>query len=888
MSEPRRLVKRVLAFLRPGRGERELAREMAAHLQQMEDDFIGRGMPPDAARLAARRAFGGVEQAKDAQRDARSIRWLDEVRQDVRYAARTLRRAPGFTLAAVVTLALGIGANTTMFSVVNATLLQPVAYPDPDRLVTIWKQRVADPEDFNIVSKPNYIGWLERSRSFEAIALFDSAGRGYNLTGTGEAEQVPGLRVTASFFPVLAVPPMLGRTFLPEEETAGHDRVVVLSHGLWTRRYGADPAIVGRTIQVDSGARVVVGVMPPSFTFDLGITRQLWVPVGWTTGDEGRDSNSFIALARLRPGVPMAEAASEMDVIGRAQSAAFAPDDAGMTVRLVPLSEFGAPRLRSTLIPMLAVVAFVLLIACVNVANLMLARGASRGRELAIRSTLGAGRWRIARQLLTESVVLAGAGAAGGLLLAYWGTRVLVPAVPGGLRSLPFRASSDVSIDPVVLAFTAAVAVVCGILFGLVPAVAAVRTDLTHPLKQQTRGATGDGKGRLRYGLVAAEVALTLVVVAAAGVMLTSVARLLNVDPGLDARNVLALQMSVPQENLYYGPPGNPRYCEAIAERVGSVPGVRSVGAIAHLPLSGAGAGRAIAIEGRPEPKEEDRPSASYSVACPGLLQTLGITLAAGREFTARDTLEAPAVAVVNETLARRHWPNEVAVGKRFKIGRLGDDAPWLTVVGVYKNIRHRGLDREQGPAFYRPYQQAGWPVITVVVKTASPPEALAASIKRAIAQAEPGQPVSAVRTMEAVVGGSVSSRRVPMLLLTGFAVLALVLAAVGIAGVVGYSVVQRTPEIGVRMALGAQRRDVLRLILGHSLAWALGGIAVGLVGALGLFRLLETLLFGVTPTDPYVLGSVSALLIGVVLGASYLPARRAMRIDAVGAIRQS
>ena len=888
MSEPRRLVKRMLAFLRPGRADRELTREVSAHLQHLEADFVRRGLPPAEARLAARRAFGGVEQAKEAQRDARSIRWLDELRQDVRYAVRTLGRAPGFTLAAMLTLALGIGANTTMFSVVNATLLQPVAYPDADRLMTIWKGRTDNPDNFNIVSKPNYMDWLERSRSFESIALFDSAGRGYNLTGAGEAEQVPGLRVTASFFTVLGVQPLLGRTFLPEEEAAGSDRVVVLSHGLWTRRYGADPAIIGRAIPVDAASRVVVGVMPPTFTFDFGIARQLWVPVGWTSGDEARDSNSFIALGRLAPGVSVAEAASEMDVIGRAQAAAFAPDDAGLTVRLIPVPEFGARRLRSTLIPMLAVVAFVLLIACVNVANLMLARGASRGRELAIRGTLGAGRWRIARQLLTESVVLACAGAAGGLLLAYWSTSALLPILPGNMRALPFRTSNTVGIDVVVLAFTAVMAAVCGLLFGLAPALASSRTDLSHPLKQQARGSTGDGKGRLRYGLVAAEVALTLVVLAGAGVMLMSVARLLNVDPGLDPRNVLALEMSVPQEELYYGPPGNPRFCEAIAERVGAVPGVLSVGAVAHLPLSGAGAGRGMAIEGRPEPREEDRPGANYSVACPGLLKTLGIRLVAGREFTHRDTVDAPPVVVVNQTLARRDWPNEDPIGKRFKIGRLGDDAPWLTVVGVYKDMRHSGLDQEQGPSFYRPYQQAGWPVVTVVVKTASAPEALAAPIKRAIAEAEPARPVSAVRTMEAVVGGSVSSRRVPMLLLSAFAVLALVLAAVGIAGVVGYSVVQRTPEIGVRMALGAQRRDVLRLILGHSLAWALGGVAVGLVGALGLFQLLEALLFGVTPTDPYVLGSVSLLLIGVVLAASYLPARRAMRIDAVGAIRQS
>jgi putative ABC transport system permease protein len=888
MSGLRRTVMRLLSFLRPGRAERELAREMDAHLGQLEDAFVRQGLTPAEARAAARRAFGGVEQAKEAQRDARSFRPLDELRQNVAYAVRTLARTPGFTLAAVLTLALGIGANTAMFSVANATLLRPVAYPHADRLVTLWKARATDPRDLNIVSKPNYLDWLERSRSFEHIALFDSAGRGYNLTGAGDAEQVPGVRVTASFFTTLGVEPLLGRTFVPEEERAGSDGVVVLSHGLWTRRYGADPAIVGRTIQVDSTARVVVGVMPPSFVFDLGIARQLWVPVGWTSGDEHRDANSFIAIGRLKPSVTFAQASSEMDTIGRALAAAFAPDDVGTTVRLIPLAEFGAPRLRSTLVPMLAVVGFVLLIACVNVANLLLARGASRGRELAVRAMLGAGRWRIVRQLLTESLVLACGGAAGGLLFAYWSTRALLPNLPGNMRALPFRGDGDASLDVTVLGFTAAIAIASGMLFGLAPALASFRSNAAQPLRAGARGATGDGKGRLRYGLVAAEVALTLVVLAGAGVMLVSVARLLDVDPGLDPRNVLTLEMSVPQENLYYGPPGNPRLCEALAERIGSVPGVLSVGAVAHLPLSGANAGRGLAIEGRPDPGPVDQPGAGYSVACPGLLKTLGITLIAGREFTSRDTLDAPGVVVVNETLAKRHWPDESALGKRFKIGRLADDAPWLTVVGVYKDVHHDGLDREQGSAFYRPYPQAGWPVLTVVVKTASTPEALIAPITRAIAEVEPGRPVSAVRTMAAVVGQSVSSRRVPMALLSGFAVLALVLAAVGIAGVVGYSVVQRTPEIGVRMALGAQPRDVLRLVVGHSLAWALGGVAVGLGGALWLLRLLGTLLFDVTPTDPLVLAAVSLLLVAVVLGASYLPARRAARIDAVGAIRQS
>jgi predicted permease len=577
-----------------------------------------------------------------------------------------------------------------------------------------------------------------------------------------------------------------------------------------------------------------------------------------------------------------------MDTIGRAMAAEYPVELVDETVRLEPMTDFGMDRKRSMLWPMLAVVGFVLLIACVNVANLMLARAATRSRELAIRATLGAGRGRIVRQLLTESLVLACAGAVGGLLIAYWGANAILPLLPGYIRSSDFRPVDRIGIDITVLAFTSAIAIGSGILFGLAPAFAAFRGNLTNPLKQNARGTTGDGKSRLRYGLVAAEVALTLIVLAGAGVMLVSVARLLGVHPGLDAKNVLVMAMTLPQENSYYGPPGNPRFCETLSQQVGSVPGVVSASAVGHLPLTGARAGRGLAIEGRPEPEPGQGFGGAYSVACADVLKTLGIPLKEGRDFNVRDTLEAPAVAIVNESFQKTVWPNESAIGKRFKIGGLNSDNPWMTVVGVHKDFHHRGLDVPQGPSFYRPYQQAAWPVMSIVVKTTAAPEGLTTSIVRAVGVVEPFQPVSGVRTMEEVVGMSVAPRRFPMYLLSGFAVLALILAAVGIAGVVGYSVVQRTPEIGVRIALGAQRFDVLRLILGHSLAWALAGVVIGVGAAIGLLRLLGTMLYQVTASDPVVLGSVSVLLIAVVLGASYLPARRAMRVDAVTALRQS
>jgi putative ABC transport system permease protein len=550
------------------------------------------------------------------------------------------------------------------------------------------------------------------------------------------------------------------------------------------------------------------------------------------------------------------------------------------------VSELGLDGARATLYALLSVVGFVLLIACVNVANLMLARAATRNREMAIRRALGAGRARLVRQLLTESLLLACVGGTCGLLLALAGTSLFLGILPAYITRVPMRSVNGAGINATVLLFTSGVSMLCGVLFGLAPALASFRSaDLNNPLKEQARGSTS-GKSRLRYGLVASEVALTLVVLAGAGAMIVSVARLLGVDPGLDPRNVLTMNMSAPQANLYYSPPDNLRFCDDLDQQVGAVPGILSVSLIAHLPLGGGNAGRGLTFEGRPDPGPKNQQGASYSVACPNILRTLGIPLIAGREFNSRDTVSSPGVALINEAMAKRFWPGEDAIGKRFLIGPYGAKEPWITVVGVFKNVRHNGLDVDPRQQFYRPYNQAGWPFFTIVAKTASTPAAFVAPIKAALARIEPNHPVSGVRTMEEVVGGSVSSRRFPMLLLSGFALLALVLAGVGIAGVVGYSVIQRTQEIGVRMALGAQTGDVLRLVLGHSLSWTLIGVGVGIVGSFGLMQLLGSMLFGVKPTDPIVLGAVSALLIAVASGASYVPARRAMRVDPVSALR--
>jgi predicted permease len=806
------------------------------------------------------------------------------ITQDVRYAVRQLRKSPGFTLVAVLTLALGIGANTTIFSVMNATLLQPLSFPNPDRLVLVWQTFGKGPDNYNIVSAPNYWDFERRNHVFESMALFDSAGRGYNLSAHGstrEAEQVSGLRVSAGFFSALGVQPFLGRTFLPEEEVRGKDHEVILSYGLWQRHYGADRTLIGKAIKVDGEDFTVVGVMPREFHWEFFSShRQLWVPVGYTEGDKNRGGNSFVSFARLKPGVTVEQARAEMEGIGTRLSQQYPNDDADMSATVVPLSKFGTEGLRTVVLALFAAVGFVLLIACVNIANLLLARGAARKREFALRQALGAAGFRIARQLLTESLLLGFLGGVCGLILAVWSTTLLPTILPADAFNLPLRQVDSIPVDRWVLGFTLVVSCLTGILFGLAPALSALRGDVSEPLKEGGRGSTGGRSNRLRQALVASEVALALVVLSGAGLMIKSMSRLLGVDPGFNPKNVLIMGMSLPQEDLYNGPPGHPLFCRNLDEHVSAIPGVITVGAVGHLPMRG-DAGRSFAIEGKPDPGRGHRPGAHYSVACPNYFKALGVPVLAGREFTHQDTVGAPGVVVINQTMALKYWPKEDPVGRRI----LEDDS-WLTVVGVVGDVRHWGLDNASAPQFFRPYTQAAWPVMTVVVRTNSAPTSFTPAIKKAMGEVEPDRPVSDFETMQNVVQDSLGSRRFPTLLLSAFALLALTLAAVGIVGVVSYSVAQRTHEIGIRMALGARATDVLKLMVRGSMIWVVVGVGVGIAGSLGLTRLLGSLLYEVKPWNPIVLGTVSLLLTSIGLLASYIPARRAAKVDPMVALR--
>jgi len=806
--------------------------------------------------------------------------------QDLRYGFRNLRRDRGFAIVAMLTLALGIGANTTIFSVMNNTLLKPIPFPGADRLVLVWETFGKGPDNWNIVSAPNFWDFQKRARSFESMAIFDSAGRGYNLSpgsNAQEAEQVSGLRVSAGFFQVLGAKPFLGRTFLPEEETLGKDHEVVLTYGLWKTRYNGDASLLGHTIRIDGADFTVIGVMPPEFQWQFWSgPRRLFVPVGYTKTDFGRGDNSFLSIARLKPGVSVAQASAEMEAVANSVRLENPDEDANMGGTVSPLAEFGLEGLRTGLFTLLAAVGFVLLIACVNVANLLLARGAGRHKEFAIRLAVGAPAARIFRQLLTENAILALAGGSAGLLIAAISTRLLFTLKIGGMN-LPLRHVDSISIDGRIFVFALLVSCLTGLLFGVAPAIAALRINLNEPLKEGGRTGGSGGHTRLRQVLVASEVALALVVLSGAGLMIKTMTRLLGVDPGLNAKNVVLTGVSVPQEEIYVGPPGLPRFCQDLDRNVGAIPGVVSVSAIAHLPLEG-NAGRGFQIEGRAPAEPGKMPGANYTVACPNYFRTMGVPVLKGREFTDQDTLHAPGVIVINQAMAHDFWPDEDPVGRAIRLG--GSNGPRLTIVGVVGNVHFQGLDAPPQRQFFRPYMQAGWPVMTIVARSIAAPGSYFVPIKKALASVLPDLPVSNFDTMENVVHNSTGGRRFPMLLLSVFSGLALLLAAVGIVGVVGHSVTQRTQEIGIRMALGANGGDVLRLLISGSMLWVLVGVAVGMAGSAGLTRLLGGMLYDVRPFDPVVLGGVALLLAMVALAASYLPARRAARIDPIAALR--
>jgi putative ABC transport system permease protein len=790
---------------------------------------------------------------------------------DLRYAIRTLTKSPGFTLAAVLTLALGIGANAALFSVINAVLLRPLPYRDPGRLVTLWESDARHGLDREPVSPPNYLDWRAQTRTLEDAAAYRYWG--FAVTGAGEPERVTGARVSASLFPLLGVRLAAGRAFTADEDRFGSGAVAVISDALWRRRFGSEPGAVGRSVTLNGGSFTIVGVLPP----DAGLPdADVWVPLAVEPfALTQRGARSLTVVGRLRPGATLEQARAELHAIAGRTSAAF-PASAGWDVAVVPLKDRLVAGVRPTLLLLWAAVGFVLLIACANLANLMVARAMAREQEMALRTALGAGRGRLVRQLLTESVLVALAGGAAGLLLAGLGVESLLRLSP----SLP--RTSEVGVDGAVLVFTLALSIAAGLGFGLVPAWHAATTEPGRSLKEGGRATEGKRLSAFRSAAVASEVALALMLLFGAGLLVRSLTRLQAVDPGFQSSHVLTMSVSLPGSR--YGEESRKaQFFGQLLDRVARLPGVAAAGVVSHLPL----AGRGLNADVRADHGPETSMLADYVSATPGYFRAMGIPLLAGRQLGEGDGPQSPPVVVISDRLARRLWPGQDPVGRRVAVGAsIGADTSPRVIVGVVGDVRASGLESEPGAAVYAPFAQNAWPTMSVVVRSSADPVQLAAAVRRQVLAQDPDQPVYAVRTLDDVLGASLASRRVQMLLLGAFALAALALAAVGVYGVVAQTVRRRTHEIGVRVALGAQRRDVLRLVVGRGMRPVGIGVLAGGVAAAATGRLLRGLLYGVTPADPTTFVAAAIFLAVIALVACVLPARRAVRVDPVVALR--
>ncbi|MFN2564165.1 MAG: ADOP family duplicated permease [Gemmatimonadaceae bacterium] len=879
---------RVFTF--PRKTRRQIAddvdAELAAHFQLRTEELIEAGFTPADARNEARRRFGDVDYTRrycrdlDAQREQekRRMTLIDELRQDLTYALRSLRAAPGFALVALLTLALGIGANTAIFSVVRGVLLRPLPFPNADRVVRLWQASHVNDQPRVTLAEPGFRDLRAATRSFSSMGAYwyGPGSSGIDMTGSGAPQRVEGAFVSDGFFETLRAPAFLGRTLRPEENIRGNDRVAVLAHGFWQRHFGSDPAILGRPITLDGVPHTVVGVMPPDFTYP-GERLDVWVPLSRIAEDaipRRRDNRFLDVVGRLAPGVTPAQAHTDVAANVRRLAEQHPEDKLYPDVTVMPIREAITGEVRTPLLVLLGAVSFVLLIACVNIASLLLARATVRQRELAVRAALGAGRGRIARQLVTESLTLALLGGLLGLGLAYGGVRGLAAL---GASELP-RASA-IGIDPTVLGFTFAIAVAAGLLFGLVPALRAASPDLQGTLRAGARGTVGGRGQRLRGALVVAEVALAVVLVAGAGLATKSFARLLDVNPGFRPENVLAVTISLPVGTEY---DKSSAYLESIFERIRAVPGVRAVGAAKNLPLRGVGEERRLRVtppsDGSTPP---EAPRVNVLHVGGDYFRAMGIPVREGRTFDRTDRADAPVAFVVNEALARRYFPGGRAVGKNlaFNFGEV-------PIIGVVGDVRQRTLTEPAEPMAYIHLAQNMRRGLSLVVLTDGSPVRYTAAVREAIWTANRNQTISSISTLEDIVGGTVARPRLLATLLLLFGVMGLTLGALGIYGVLAYAVNQRRQEIGVRVALGAAPRSILGLVVRQGMGLAVTGMVAGLAGAFVVTRVMQSVLYEVGVTDPATFALVVVLLLGVALAASWLPARRALRIEPVTALR--
>jgi putative ABC transport system permease protein len=798
--------------------------------------------------------------------------------QDLRFSIRFLAKNAMFAAVAALTLALGIGANSAIFTVVNAVLLKPLPYAQPDRLAMVWldNHRMGLKED--LTSFPNYLDWKQGSPSFSQMAGFSD--QSVTVIGAEESERLLGALVEASFFDVMGVAPQLGRGFTPQENEPGHERVAILSDGLWRRKFAASAAVLGQSLQLDGRAMTIVGVMPPDFRFPTKDT-ELWLPLPISPQMRSSRGGFFLSVvARLKPGARIQQAQAELDAAARRIEEQF-PYMRGYGANAVPLERQLVGGVRVALLVLAGAVAFVLLIACTNVAGLFLARAEAREREIAVRSALGAGRGRLIRQLLTESLVLAlGAGVIG-LVFAYWATGALLSLAPRDLPRL-----DEIRMNSGVLWFTIGVTLASGLLFGLAPAFRLSGGTLIDSLREGGRSMTGGLRSRrLRAALVVAEFAMAVVLLAGAGLMIRSLAYVRGVNPGFDPERVLTLRLAV-SSSRYPERAQVAAFYQQLLDRIQTLPGVRAAGAIRDFTLSITPNSAGFSVEGRAPEPVENQIEATIDPVTPGFFTAMGVALRAGRFIDSRDGADTLRVAMINETMARRFWPHEDAVGKRFKFGGPDSQNPWLTVVGVAADMRRQGLDHVARCETFQPLAQSPSRIMNLVVRTTGDPLAMAGALRAEVRSLDPHTPLIGISTMDRVLGESIAERKFQATLLGLFSTVALTLAAIGIYGLMYQAVARRTHEIGVRMALGASARDVLAMVLREGLGLALAGIAIGLGGALALTRALSTLLYGVTATDPVTFAAAAGILLCASVAASVIPARRATRVDPMEALR--
>jgi len=790
-----------------------------------------------------------------------------------------LLKNPGFTFIAVLTLALGIGANTAIFSAINGVLLSALPYPQPEQLAMVWcdNRRQGIPDD--ITSYPNFVDWRDRNKTFQGMSGMTSDT--YNLTGVGEPEEISAATVSINFFQLIGVNPIHGRVFTAEEEQPGRDKVVVISHSLWQRRFGGDPGILNKTISLSDQPYVVVGIMPPGFQFPE--KTEMWGPLAPDEGmrsDKARFGFFLPVVGRLKPGVTRAQAQADLDVVASQIEKQF-PDMAGYGVNVVPVYENTVGPIRRALIILFVAVLFVLLIACANVANLLLARATVRQREVAVRAALGAGRWRIVRQLLTESMLLAILGGALGAVLAWWSLRLLVDLSPANFPRL-----ENIRLDGRVLWFTLALSLLTGMIFGLAPALQTSHLKLNEALKEGARtGAGGLRAQRIRGVFIVAEVALTLALLVGAGLLVRSFWRLQNISPGFRTDHLLTLRVTLWGSKYRQGAEAVSFY-DRLQERLAAIPGVESASAASDIMLRKLATSAGFTIENRPQDPSELALELPFDRVQPNYFQTMGIQLLRGRAFTAQDTRDNRRVTIVNETFVKRYFPNDDPIDKRFTFGGVGPNTRWFHIVGVVRDSKRQGLDQPVRIESWMPLAQMPSGSMDVVLRTKGDPLALSKSVREAVWSLDRDLPIPSIQTMEQILSERVAQRRLNMILLGLFALVALILAAVGIYGVMNYAVTQRTNEIGIRMALGAQTGEVLRLIVRQGMTLVLEGVVIGLAAAFALTRLMATLLFNVSATDPITFVAIAALLIGVALVACWIPARRATTVDPMVALR--